>query len=80
MGATISWEPTARRQHVLNVGGRSSFIAALTRAFGEPTWCLSSNDVPVLRGIRAALGEDEAIDALLTAIETHGVINVQVSF
>lgn len=76
MGVSILWKPVKDEGVSLSVGGRSSFIEVLRRAFGNEPWVFNAGSVSTLNGIKAAIREDEAMDELLDAIEKHGSVEV----
>ena len=76
MGASILWKPVRPEGKSLGFGGRSSAIEAFRRAFGEEPWVFTGADVAKLEGINAALREDEAMNKLIDAINTHGTVEV----
>jgi hypothetical protein len=78
MGASIYWKPVRNDDVLLPVGLRSDFVEAMNRAFGPYPWKLDGGSVQTLNGMRAVWdGQDDAsFETLLSAIETHGTIEV----
>ena len=76
MSANVYWRPTNTTRHSLDVSTPSSFLSALRRAFDrDGPWELGNSDIPVLRGMAAACGEnhfDNPYQRMIDAIENDG--------
>ena len=68
MSASVYWD-YVKSGHSLGVSAPSSFIAAMTRVFGEPPWTLDSSDVSILRGM-ASVSENPSYAKLLELLTT----------
>jgi hypothetical protein len=79
MSASLYYQPV-KGTH-LSIGAPSSFMGALTRAFGErqPDWRFTEGDLLTLRGLMAGLDSEdqrEAIQTIIEAIERHSEVRV----
>lgn len=77
------WQPTSERWHDVTPGGRSAFVEALRRMFGDGNeWVLSSDECRTLEAAALATeGETaESFQALATAVVEHGAIRVRVEY
>ena len=76
MGASLYWLITDRRKS-LDCWSPSSFIAALTRAFGDPPWTLDEEQLPVVRGMAATTNDPHSgFDELIRLLEDHKEIKL----
>ncbi len=77
MGASIYWRPVDTAKHYLEIDGRSSFIAAIERAFGKLPVKLSCEDIPMLKGMAAVADErNNPYEELISKIGQVGTIEV----
>lgn len=77
MSASIYYQPV-KGTH-LGIGAPSSFIAAMTRAFGNAPWTLTDRDYHTLKGLAAGLESDDqraAVEELAGAAVKHGELRV----
>jgi hypothetical protein len=77
MGATIYWKPVSNDGMLVDVGLRSAFVEAMTKAFGPYPWRLSYAQVETLRGMAAAAENDaQAYKDLIDRIGECHIIEV----
>jgi hypothetical protein len=79
MGATIYYKQvTPKDRQDLEVLAPSSFTNTMERGFGNSPWRLSSEDIPVLKGMAAAHRDDSdnPFSRLIRAIEELDEIEV----
>lgn len=83
MGASIYFRPTSDKRLIKDVGSPSSFIEAMTAAFGEPPWRLSGSDISKLQGMAAVCGttpfnndKSNPFSELAERVDTHDEIEV----
>lgn len=81
MGATIHYRPTGKEGPRLSVMAPSSFIEAITRAFGTFPVELNEGSIPVLRGMAAAdKGMADDYGDVIETIERVGSIHLYVTY
>jgi hypothetical protein len=77
VSASIYYQPVKGKH--LSIGAPSSFIAAMTRAFGNYPWTLTDRDYHKLLGLAAGLDSDDqraAVEELAEAAMASGEIRV----
>lgn len=77
MSASIYYQAVKGKN--LSVGAKSSFLAAIERAFGGVPCVLSEHDVLKLQGLAAAFDSEDqraAVQELIEAIEKHASVRV----
>lgn len=68
MSGTIYFRIVKARERHLDVGASSSFVSAMTNAFGSSPWRVDGSCVEVLRGMAAVFGEDSRRNPYLALI------------
>ena len=73
MGVNLYYRILPVRKHYFHVSGRSSFIEAMKRAFGEPPWVIASAQTDVITGMMACTtGEDpNPFQTIADLVERH---------
>jgi hypothetical protein len=77
MSANIYWEPVVNRANDLHVSAPSWFMESLERADMGLPHVFGSGDIPVLKGLAAAMRDDpNPFKQLIEAIEKHDKVEV----
>lgn len=68
MSANYSYSSTFKRKE-LPLNSKATFKKAMHKCFGEAPWSLTKEDLDTLKGMQAAMEEDEAFEKIIKSVE-----------